>query len=272
MTLPTALVIGPMKAGTSWIYQYLLTRQDVCLPAGIKETFYFDRYASRGDEWYRKHFSHYDPSCHKVIVEVAPTLFHSSDAPGRIRTSLGTVPLIVTLRDPIKRAWSHYMHLQRKGFTRKDLTSALEHFPEILDASLFDAQLERWCSEMPGSPLTVLRLEDLIADREAYTQALCEALDLPFQQAPEHLGETNAGGIPPSFLVAKLGRQAADIIRWGGGYRIVNFAKKVGLKDIFFGANGAQRIKPTEDEIALLAERLNEQIAWKERLYRSPEA
>ena len=34
MTLPTALVIGPMKAGTTWIHEYLAWRGDVCLPGG----------------------------------------------------------------------------------------------------------------------------------------------------------------------------------------------------------------------------------------------
>jgi hypothetical protein len=49
MSKPDAMVIGPMKAGTTWLYSYLISRGDVCLPEGVKETFFFDRRFNKGN-------------------------------------------------------------------------------------------------------------------------------------------------------------------------------------------------------------------------------
>lgn len=248
MTLPTALVIGPMKAGTTWVQDYLAWRGDVCVPSGVKETFFFDNHFDRGTEWYQAHFRHHDPARHHAVVEVAPSLFHGDAAPERVAQTLGSLPLIVTTRDPVARAWSHYLHMRRKGYTRAPLAEAVAQYPEIIAASLYGAQLDRWRAALPQSPLTVLSLEDLIADPAVYAERLCAALGIASRDPPETLGASNASGVPPSFLLARLGRQMATAIRASGGYGVVNLAKWLGLKQIFFGADGSKQVRMTPDE------------------------
>lgn len=46
--LPTALIICPINAEARRVYDYLNWRDDVCLPAGVKETFFFNHYYRRG--------------------------------------------------------------------------------------------------------------------------------------------------------------------------------------------------------------------------------
>lgn len=258
--LPRAMIIGPMKAGTSWIHEYFEWRGDVCLPNKVKETFYFDRYYKRGDAWYANHFAHYDQALHQSIIEVAPSLFHDPGAPARLRNSLGSVPLIVTLRDPVERAWSHYQHMRRKGYTTASLAQAIEQFPGIITASRYDDMLARWRTALPASTLTVLNLDDLRRDRSTYLKQLCAALDLPPVDAPDDLKTANAAGIPKSFALARLGSFAANTLRASGAYGVVNLAKKAGLKDVFFGKASStdRRITPTEEERALLLQRVSE--------------
>lgn len=252
MTLPTALVIGPMKAGTTWVQDYLAWRGDVCLPAGVKETFFFDRHFDRGADWYRAHFRHHDPARHRAVTEVAPSLFHGDDVPDRVAQTLGSLPLIVTTRDPVARAWSHYLHLRRKGYTRAPLAEAVARHPEIIAASQYDAQLDRWRAALPQAPLTVLPLEDLIANPSDYAARLCDALGIAPRDPPETLGAANASGVPPSFLLARLGRQTAAAIRSAGGYGVVNLAKRLGLKRVFFGADGGNRLEIGDDDRSLI--------------------
>ncbi|WP_196259675.1 sulfotransferase family protein [Pelagibacterium limicola] len=258
MTLPTALVIGPMKAGTTWMHDYLEARGDVCLPLEVKETFYFDRYHDRGLDWYRHHFRHWDAARHRIAVEVAPSLFHSPDAPSRVRNDLGEVPLIVARRDPVARSWSHYMHLRRYGYTRKPLEEAVTEFPQILTASRYEERLEVWREALPEARIVELDLDVLKTDPDAYVRQLCDALAIPVTPVPEALaGESNKGAVPPSYLAAKFGRSLSYKLRSLGLYNVVNAAKAVGLKPLFFGRGSVRAsAKPTEAERALLAERL----------------
>lgn len=256
--LPRAMIIGPMKAGTSWIHEYLAWRGDVCLPGQVKETFYFDRYYKRGDGWYARHFTHFDPARHQTILEVAPSLFHDPDAPQRMRDSLGQVPLVVTRRDPVARAWSHYQHMRRKGYTTAPLDEAIKAFPGIIRASRYDDMLDSWRDVFPDSELTILELDMLRDDRAAYLEQLCQALDLPSGDAPDDLDTSNAAGVPKSFLLARMGSFAANTLRASGAYGVVNLAKKAGLKDVFFGkaSSADQRVTPNDDERALLKQKI----------------
>lgn len=257
MTLPTALIVGPMKAGTTWVQDYLRWRGDVCLPKEVKETFFFDRHFERGTGWYGAHFRHYNPARHHAVVEVAPSLFHCSDVPIRVVQTLGRAPLIVTTRDPVARAWSHYLHLRRKGYTNAPLAEALEQHPEIIAASLYGAQLDRWRTALPESQVTILPLEELIANPNGYATRLCAALGIPPGDPPASLGASNATGVPPSFLLARLGRQTAGAIRSAGGYKMVNLAKRLGLKRVFFGADGGRRLQIGDNERSLIERALS---------------
>lgn len=249
---PTALVIGPMKAGTTWIHDYLAWRGDVCLPAGVKETLFFDRYFDRGIDWYAAHFRHHDAAMHRAVIEVAPSLFHSAEAPARVARTLGPVALIMAMRDPVARSWSHYLHLRRRGYTRAPLAEAIAQHPEIIDASRYEVHLARWRAALPGARVAVLPIEDLMADPAAYAAKVSAALGLERRDPPATLGDSNAGGVPPSFLVARLGRQTATALRSLGGYGLVNVAKRLGLKRVFFGADGGTKIRMDAAERSLI--------------------
>lgn len=272
MRLPDALVIGPMKSGTSWIQDYLQARGDVALPNGVKETFFFDRRYRKGIRWYAAHFSQADPDTHSATVEVAPSYFHAPDAPARIHDVLGDIRLIVTLRDPVRRAWSHYLHLRRYGYTRAPLRKAVTRFPEILEASRYRSGLERWRAVFPRDRIWILRQEELATLPEKYAERLCAGLSIPAVAPPARMGKSNEATLPRSFWLAAAGDRTAHFLRERRLYGFVNIAKRLGLKELFFGRPGARPL-PTLDEAdsAWLAAQLGGE-AVDEGEYQAPHA
>lgn len=271
-TLPKALVVGPMKAGTSWVHDYLHVRGDVALPDGVKETFFFDTRYDKGVDWYASHFGHYDSSSHRQCVEVAPSYFHCAEAPARIHDTLGEVPLVVTLRDPVRRAWSHYLHLRRYGYTRLPLREAVAAFPEILEASRYKTGLARWEAIFGREHIHVLWQEDLGQSPDVYARQLCKGLGLDFVPlADGSSSKQNEAAMPASATLAAFGDSAAHFLRSYRLYGVVNAAKRVGLKKLFFGRPGAKTL-PTlgsEDAAWLASELAGEVPAWalKEKMY-----
>ncbi|PVY70822.1 sulfotransferase family protein [Tamilnaduibacter salinus] len=246
--LPDALVIGPMRSGTSWIHDYLQARGDIALPGGVKETFFFDRYYEKGSSWYRRHFAYADRADYQCVAEVAPSYFHSESAPERVRNTLGDVPLVVTLRDPVRRAWSHYLHLRRYGYTRSSLREATDAFPEILEASRYGACLNRWQAVFGRHRLFVLWQEDLAVAPEAYTRGLCNGLGIEyFSPAGLLQQKRNEATLPRFPRLAAAGDRTAHFLRARRFYGVVNLAKRMGLKGVFFGRPGVNALPSLTD-------------------------
>ena len=68
--LPDVIGIGPARTGTTWLYDKLSDRVD--LPRGLKESKFFDRYHTRGIEWYASLFQHCKGD--RPIAEICPYL------------------------------------------------------------------------------------------------------------------------------------------------------------------------------------------------------
>lgn len=255
---PNALIIGPMKAGTTWIQDYMEARGDVDLPRGVKETFFFDRCWHKGIRWYQRFFRDAGHSDSGLILEVGASYFHHPEVPQRVYNTLGDVPLVVTLRDPVKRAWSHYLHLRRYGYTRKPLQEAVDDFPAILEASRYEHCLERWYAFFPRENIHCVWQDLLSESPDAYARAVCEALQLDFAPVPDSLHRpSNEASIPQSHRVAALGRNLSRLLKSMGLYHLVNLARRLGARNLFFGRPGSARDwKPTQEEQDWLNARL----------------
>lgn len=270
---PDALVIGPMKAGTTWLHNYLEQQGNVCLPNGVKETFFFDRYYGKGIEWYESHFRNYDLIKHRRIMEIAPSYFHCEDAPERIRKELGDITLVVTLRDPIKRSWSHYLHLRRYGYTKSSLQEAAIAFPQLLGASRYYEVLQRWQTHFSPENIHVIWQEDLSANPESYARDLSRILVIPFGDLSQSAqSRSNEAAVPPSSILAALGRRTSYALRSLGLYGVVNFAKDLGLKKLFFGTPGKRALPNlTEADAQWLKEQLAMDYAMLPENLRHPD-
>ncbi len=259
LTLPNSLVIGPQKAGTSWIARYFEARNDIALPQGVKETFYFDRrFRTKPVQWYASHFA-YRNAQHNLTIEVAPTYFHDPEVPQRVLDTLGRIPLVCTLRQPVRRTWSLYLHMKRYGFTKQSLRDAAKAHPELLDSSRYAECLQRWFDVFGRDSMLVLEQEQLAASSDNLVRILCNHLNLPFVDIPESLRvKVNEASAPRHYLVAATGRIVGDALRNYRLYPVVEFAKRLGMKSLFFGKPyGQAQPKMTVEE----EDWLNEQLA-----------
>src|SRR5207248_4389589 len=112
--LPQFILVGPKRTATTWLHRVLA--EQLCFPAGIKETMFFDLHYARGLRWYESHFSHCDSHC--IAAESAPSYFHSQPAIERISRHIPECRIICTLRDPVERLYSLYRLMREHGETQ----------------------------------------------------------------------------------------------------------------------------------------------------------
>lgn len=131
--LPNFLIVGAQKCGTTSLYDYLIEHESIHA-AATKEVGYFDRYYARGLTWYRAQF----PSRLRaarvqrarrqpfITGEASTGYILNPHALRRIRQVLPDVKLILLLRNPVDRAFSHYQACFRRGVDTLSFEAALE--------------------------------------------------------------------------------------------------------------------------------------------------
>jgi hypothetical protein len=215
--LPDAVILGAMKSGTTSLHNYLVQHPGVIEPLR-KEVHYFDVNFERGEAWYRAHFGREGEQ--GLNLDSSPYyLFHPA-VPGRLHGLLPDAKLIVLLRDPVRRAYSHYWHERDKGRETLSFEDAIaaeaerlgnsgqrladgtlprsrehQHF-SYLARGRYAEQFDRWFAVFPRSQFLVLRFEDLAREPLEALNAALDFLGLP-RVASVSLEARNTRKYPP---------------------------------------------------------------------------
>lgn len=269
---PFVLFMGPQRSGSSWLERYLRSREDVCLPAGVKEVFFFDRDWDKGLLHYVSHF--HPKKLQKYIAEISTTSFDHPKAPDRVHTMFNQdVQLVCPLRHPIDRSYSLYLHYLRYGIVSGTLQEACKQKPQIITSSYYAENLERWLEFFPLEKIAFTFQEDLEKDQDKYIRDISEIMDIPYVEAPESIrAKYNVATVSHSGPIATFAQQGADWLRTNQLYFIINFAKKIGLKRLIFGKEQPDNegtIIP-DDDYAFLKEKLGSEVEKLEKLFGHP--
>jgi hypothetical protein len=141
--LPDFIIIGAQRCGTTSLYQYLSQHPEV-YPSFPKEVHYFSNYFDKGTTWYRSHFplesqkrkAESKPDGRFTTGEASPYYLVHPHAARRASMVVPQARLIVLLRDPVQRAYSHYYHEVRMGAESLSFEAAIQKEEERLDHEL----------------------------------------------------------------------------------------------------------------------------------------
>lgn len=177
--LPSILLVGAMRAGTTSLFRSLAEHSRVVDPTH-KELHYFDVFHDRGPAWYRAFFP-IGPRA--VAIEASPSYLNHEQAAARAADLLPDARILVVLRDPVERAWSNYRF--RRGYEREhrsfaeavdeELAEGPTPFTEFrnpaevpyLSAGLYADQLRRWFDAYGTDGVLVLDAHEVFADPPA---------------------------------------------------------------------------------------------------------
>lgn len=175
--LPTCLVVGAMKCGTSALHAHLDRHPEVAMAPGKELNFFLgpeqaphDEESSwwregqwhRGVEWYAGCF---DPTA-PVRGESSPgyTGPGHPEVPHRIRALLPDVRLVHLVRDPVDRALSQWRHHVRDGTEPRPAAEAvLDPGSQYLERSRYAGQLAPYLALFPAEQVLVVVQERLLA-------------------------------------------------------------------------------------------------------------
>lgn len=227
--LPDFLIIGTKRGGTTSLWRYLLQHPLVprLFPAwNTKTSHYFEENHHRGEAWFRSHFptakqraalerKHGAPP---KVGEAAPLYMFHPLAAARVAQLMPWVRIIVLLRDPVERAFSHWKERRGEGVEPLSFEDALAAEPDrtagerarmIVDPHYFSqpydwyAYRERgvyldhlypWLDRFDESQFLVLPSESLYASPATTYAQVLDFLNLPPLALPSYQAHNTRPG------------------------------------------------------------------------------
>jgi hypothetical protein len=229
--LPDFVIIGAHKGGTVWLTDCLREHPDVYMSPDVHEIFFFDRYFDRGVDWYANYFRGYGGQ--RRIGETTSTYLADPLAPQRLRQVLPRATVIVSLRNPLDRAWSQYLHLWRKGDIPASLSfsRACEAAPDIVADGEYSRCLRRWRELFPAERLHPLVLDDARDDPFGHLRRLYQILEVDLEfRAAKTTGRSNEHATPRSLGAARLAYHVSRSMHRRGLHPVVERLKALGVQ------------------------------------------
>jgi hypothetical protein len=205
--LPTAVIVGAQKAGTTQLFSYLVTHPRV-MAGAKKEIDYFSRNPDKSIEWYRSRFPLRAHVAWRQaqVLEASPSYMPIPRALRQMQSVLPEARVIVILRDPVSRAFSHYQHRKTRHLESRTFEEAVadelranEFLPargvalrpeardmwEYVARGYYALQLELIFHLYPRDRVMVVDSADLFADTNTTCQQVFEFLGVePFDVQP----------------------------------------------------------------------------------------
>ena len=180
---PNFFIVGAAKAGTTSLHAYLSSHPQVFMSA-LKEPHYFADFdvtpeldnflpiiRSRSD--YHELFK--DSDGYIAVGEASPSYLCDPAAAERIKSAIPTAKIIISLRNPVERAFSHYLMDFQRGSETLSFEKALEFdlahrekgwgkSAQYTELGLYSNQVESFLREFGRERVLIVLFEDLVRD------------------------------------------------------------------------------------------------------------
>ncbi|WP_436796122.1 sulfotransferase family protein [Actinospongicola halichondriae] len=205
MTLPDFLVLGAARSATTSLHYYLDQHPRIVM-SSIKEPnhFAFDHSVDPpaplidptspivtksipGRQAYEDLFAH--GAADAVAGEASPLYLYVRETPEQVAKVLTDPRFVAVLRNPIDRAYSHWLHIRREsadaaveGFRRSceaEMAAGREYTPyagasHVLRMGLYDEQLQRYADRFGAERVLALSYDDVVGDPQSQVDRICD--------------------------------------------------------------------------------------------------
>jgi len=190
VTLPNFLVIGAGRSGTTSLHDYLGQHPDVFVGEDKSPNFFVSHeplpewetatLRAMARQWvsdpveYAAFFK--DAGSKKAIGEVSPVYLQATSAAGRIKAMCPDVKIVAILREPVARAYSHFLGRRRDGLERRtDFASVVREersrplpdevaFGSYLGCGRYHHFLKGYFDRFRSEQIRIYLFEDLLQD------------------------------------------------------------------------------------------------------------
>ena len=169
--IPNLFIVGVAKAGTTVLANYLSQHPDIFMSKVKEPDFFSNREINEAKLYYKtkplnnegKYLSLFKQVSHeKWIGEASVSYFFYKACAERIKLYSPESKIILIVRHPIDRAYSHYLMDKRLGFVKADFedivkkpTSHEKHYDQYIQQGFYSQKIEEYQNQF-GENLLIL--------------------------------------------------------------------------------------------------------------------
>lgn len=238
-TIPNFVVAGASKAGTEWLRVALREHPDIWMPPGLDTLDFFSRRYDRGAAWYRSAFAGHKDE--RAVGEKSSSYIIIEEAAERLAQWNPDLKIVLVLRQPIDRAYSHYCMWLRGGLVTGDVDAELSVDSPLVSEGFYYRHIERFRKYFPQHQMKIMLYDDLRADAGMFLANIYSFLGVDDTFRPSVMEEryhATKGRPRAQWLYNSAVKVMKSVSRSSSaGHRFVEFLRRKGYVNIVHKLN-----------------------------------
>lgn len=194
---PNFFIVGAPRAGTTSLYNYLNEISEVFM-SPVKEPGFFipNDFRNFSEKTYLELFENVKDEI--AIGEATAGYLGNEKTPFLIKEKVPNAKIIITLRDPVNRIFSHYLNRLRTGDTKLSFEDAVKQYFDnnssenqikgLIKGSLYHNQVQRYFEVFDKNNVKILIFEETIKDTKKAIKEILEFLEIK-NSSPKNIDE-----------------------------------------------------------------------------------
>jgi len=220
--LPEFFIVGAPKAGTTLLYHYLKQHPEVFFPE-MKEINFFSAPDILNQKLYYKtkvikrledyQLLYHETGDARVRGDGSVSYLFYPDVADRIHDLIPDGRIIIMLRNPVERAYSHYLMDKRLGYVKASFEDIITqrsthkfqdlYYQQYVEVGLYADQVQRYLDSFGEKQVQIVLFEDFIKDPLTVFQKMCLFLEISDEYEPQ-LEKHNVFAHPGNKLVGAI--------------------------------------------------------------------
>lgn len=207
---PTFFIVGAPKAGTTALHFFLDKHPEVCMSSDKEPNYFSHQEISAQLLYYEKtnsitesdYLSLFHPTQHtKIAGEASVSYLFYPLVPERIKNFSKNAKIIISLRHPVQRAFSHYQMDYSLGYVNETFEKIFRngqahpktgnHFQQYFLLGNYGTQVERYLKTFGGANVLIILHEEVTQYPKNVIQKLCHFLGIDNTLLPSDIEQQN---------------------------------------------------------------------------------
>ncbi len=222
--LPNLFIVGTPKAGTTSLHHYLSFHPEVFMSTPKETNFFTYDDIKKQDLYYKEeHISSKDQYLNlfkkvkneHVIGEGSVSYLYYPGTAKKLFDFNPKSKIIIILRNPVERCYSHYLMDYNLGFVKTDLETIISEgenenssharaYQQFIKLGQYSHQIEEYLSVFPKEQVKIFIYEEIVPERKKFILDVCAYLGIKYIYDNDFEHQTNIYNQPKGDLLKKM--------------------------------------------------------------------